>query len=54
MRIGIVVDDQMDSFDVPVRRLRQIGLDHDGDNPAVFGDNGHIEADVPAAYGTPT
>jgi hypothetical protein len=54
MRIRIVVDDEMNGLDVAISGLREVGLDHDGNNPTVFRDHRHVQADVPTTDGTPT
>jgi hypothetical protein len=54
VRVGIVIDDEMNGFDVPLGCHWQIGLDHDRHHSAVLGHNRHVETYVTTAYWTAT
>jgi len=51
MRVGIVVNDEMNAFDESTASHRQIALYDDGHYSAILGHPGHVEVDVAASDG---
>ena len=51
MRVGIVVDDEVDGLDVVLGGHRQVALDDHRHDPPVLGHDRHVERDVARADG---
>src|SRR4051812_35493680 len=54
MRVGIMVDDEMNCLDVVLTRHRQIGFDNDRHHPSIFRDDWHVETHMSPADRTTT
>jgi hypothetical protein len=52
MRVGIVVDDEVNAFHELTVRHREIALDYNRNHSAVLRHHGHVEVDVTAPDGT--
>jgi len=54
MRVGIMVDDEVNCLNVIVGRHRQVSFNHHGDYPSIFGDDWHVKTHMSSSDGTAT